>query len=294
MRKNLTRVALIALLFGGLLAACGDDDNSGDNATATTKAESKATTLDVVAKDFSFTTASSVKAGLVDVRLDNQGQYEHQAQLVRINDGVTPQQLQEAQSDPTGEKVLALVAVKGGVNGIAPGAKQSVISNLDAGNYLMLCFIGEPDGTPHVAKGMVTPFTVTGTAPAEVSEPKYDYEIEAKDFSFTVPALKSGTHTIEFKNNGPQPHEATMYKVADGKTPADVQKFLGTVATGGKPDGPPPFKGAGGGPAIAPNTAVFPTLDLQPGTYVLTCFIPDPASHKPHIALGMFTSFEVK
>jgi hypothetical protein len=155
----------------------------------------------------------------------------------------------------------------------------------------MLCFVPAPDGQPHVAKGMQTQLTVSAPAGAEGAEPKYDFEIVEKDFTFDVPEVKAGEHTVEFKNIGPSPHEATLYKVADGKTPEDVQKFLADPAAA---TGPPPFTSAGGGAAIMPNAATFPTIDFTPGTYVATCFIPDQKTGKPHIQLGMFKAFEVK
>jgi len=289
MVKRAVRVALIALLMGGFLAACGDDNKSSSGSDTTKAAAVSPAELSIVGKEYAYTTASSVEGGFVKVTLDNQGKEEHQAQLLRINDGVTPQQLQEAQTDQTGEKLLGLTTVKGGVNGIAPGTKQSAVSKLDPGQYLMLCFIRSADGVAHAAKGMVAPFTVT--KPTLAAEPKYGYEVEAKDFQFTVPTLKAGEQTIEFKNNGPSPHEMTLYQVAAGKTAADVQKFLTSTTP---PTGPPPFVGYGGGSAIAPGTSTFPTIDFKPGTYVVTCFVPDPKTGKPHIALGMFSSFDVK
>ena len=290
MHKHVTRVALIALLLGGLLAACGDDDDGGDGATATTAAGAETPTLAVAANEYSFTTASSVKAGYVNVELKNQGKEDHQAQLLRINDGVTPQQLQEASTDTTGEKLLGLTTITGGVNGIAGGATQSAVTKLDPGSYLMLCFIPAPDGQPHVAKGMQAQLTVAAPA-VESAEPEYDLEVVGKDFTFDVPEVEAGEQTVEFKNEGPQPHEATLYKLADGKTAADAQKFLADPAAAG---GPPPFTGAGGGAAIMPKAATFPTIDFTPGTYVLTCFLPDPSTKKPHVQLGMFKEFTVK
>ena len=290
MLKNVTRVALIALLLGALLGACGDDDDGGGSATDTTEADAGAETptLAVSAKEYAFTTASSVKAGYVKVELKNEGKEEHQAQLLRINDGVTPQQLQEAATDTTGEKLLGLTSIEGGVNAIAPGASQTAVTKLDPGSFLMLCFIPAPDGQPHVAKGMQAQFTVAGPA-AENDEPKYDAEIAARDFTFDLPAITSGEQTIEFKNAGPQPHEATMVKVADGKKVEDVQAFFA-----GTPSGPPPYVGVGGAAAVKPNGATFPTIDLKPGTYAVFCLVPDSNTGKPHIQLGMFKSFEVK
>ena len=292
MFKNVSRVALIALLLGGLLAACGDDD-SGEGATATTAAEAEIPELKVTGNEYSFSTASSVKGGYVKVTLDNKGKEPHQAQLLRINDGVTPQQLQEAASDTTGGKLLGLTTITGGVNAIDGGATQSAVSKLDPGSYLMLCFVPAPDGQPHVAKGMQAQLTVSAPEGTGGEEPKYDFEIVEKDFTFDVPEVKAGEHVVEFKNAGPSPHEATMYKLADGKTLDDLQKFL-TDAEAGKASGPPPFSSAGGGAAIMPNAATFPTITFTAGTYVLTCFIPDQKTGKPHIQLGMLKSFDVK
>jgi hypothetical protein len=296
MFRRIIRLALITLLLGTVLGACGDDDEGSGSASGdssdTTEAAAEIQEMKITGQEYSYSGAAPVKAGYVKLTLENKGKEDHQAQLTRLNDGVTPQQLQEATTaDPTGEKALALVSLAGGVNAIAPGTTMSSVTELGPGNYLMMCFLPTPDGkSTHVAQGMVAPFEVTGTAP-EADEPKYDFEIEAKDFTFEIPDIESGEHTVEFKNNGPSPHEATLYKVADGKTAADVQKFLGDPASA---SGPPPFTAAGGASAITSGKATFPTWDLEPGTYAVTCFVPDQKSGKPHIALGMFASFDVK
>jgi hypothetical protein len=294
MFKRILRLTLVALLLGAFLGACGDDDDGGSSSgddSDTTEAGAEVQQLKVTAQEYSYTGASTVKGGWVNLTLDNKGKEGHQAQLLRINDGVTPAQLQEAASDTTGGKLLALVTPKGGVNAINAGESQSAVTELDAGNYLMMCFVPAPDGQPHVAKGMQAPFTVEAGA-AEGDEPKYDFEIEAKDFTFEIPDIESGEHAIEFKNNGPSPHEGTLYKVAAGKTVEDVQKAL--AAEGTPSSGPPPFTPEGGAAAILPGTGTFPTISFTPGTYVLVCFIPDQKTGKPHIQLGMFSSFEVK
>jgi hypothetical protein len=294
MLKHVTRVALIVLLMAGLLGACGDDDkDTGAGTTETTEAAAaKTPELAVSAKEYAFTTASSVQAGFVKISLNNEGKEGHQSLVARINDGVTPQQLQEAQAKGP-DAALGLVTLKGGVNAIAPGTKQSVTSKLDPGSYLMICFLPAPDGKTHAEHGMVMPFTVTTPASA-AAEPAYKSEIEAKDFTFDIPTLKAGEQTIEFKNAGPSPHEGTLYKLADGKTADDAKAFLETIGANKPPTGPPPFTEAGGGPAIAPGSQAWPTLDLEPGTYVLTCFVPDQKTGKAHVLLGMFKSFEVK
>lgn len=45
----------------------------------------------------------------------------------------------------------------------APGGEDDevVTVDLEAGNWVALCFIPGPDGTPHVFSGMAVPFTVS-------------------------------------------------------------------------------------------------------------------------------------
>jgi hypothetical protein len=44
---------------------------------------------------------------------------------------------------------------------------------------------------------------------------------------------------------------------------------------------------------LNPGSSGYPALNLQPGTYAAICLIPDPASGKPHAALGMAKDFTV-
>ena len=87
---------------------------------------------------------------------------------------------------------------------------------------------------------------------------------------------------------GPQPHELNLLKLAPGKTAQDV------LAWENAPSGPPPFEAVGGINGLSPNAAGYMTLDLQPGSYVAICHIPDPASGLTHAHLGMLKAFTVR
>lgn len=53
----------------------------------------------------------------------------------------------------------------GAVDNIAPGESQDLaLIDLPAGVYTMVCFFPSPDGTPHIALGMVATFTVNAPA----------------------------------------------------------------------------------------------------------------------------------
>jgi hypothetical protein len=107
------------------------------------------------------------------------------------------------------------------------------------------------------------------------------------DFNYTLSGpLTAGEQILSFNNVGQQVHEAFLVKLDDGKTAED---FLNTA-----PGAPPPGASVGGITGIAPGTHQYVSLRLEPGTYALFCFLPDPNTHAPHFAQGMILEITVK
>ncbi len=305
--------ALLAVLVVAAVSCGGDDEDAAETGspptteaaeeTTTTAAEEETTTtaagegstadvteLDVVATDYAYDLGGpppTLEPGLVRVTIDNQGAEEHQATLVRLNDGVTLDQFAaEATGDPTGAAALALVSGYGGPNAAAPGGAVTSTQSVDAGNYLMICFIPSPtDGVPHAAKGMVLPFTVEGgDGPAALPAGDLAGEIGLAEFAFTVPSDFDGQGTYAVANDGEQAHEVAIYALADGATVGDAVDAL-VEATG-----PPPITPVAGISALAGLRAVdaYIELDLPPGEYAFLCFLPDVAGDGvPHFVNGM-------
>lgn len=312
-------VAIIAAILSLGAIACGSDDNDDNGgATATqevtpsategTPAEGTAGKLDITAVEFSYKNVpASQPGGLTTITLNNIGVEDHQSQFVKLNEGVTFDQLQSAlQSDTTGAAALALVSVAGGVNAIPAGTSQDVTEDLTEGSYAMLCFVSGADGLPHVAKGMIAPFEVTAPGAEQAEEPVADAEIAAADFTFTGDTtLTAGeNHAVKLTNNGPQPHEMGIVKLDEGFTvdglrgffsnttpPEDITPTPGVTPIG---EGPPPFSAAGGLGAIMPNTDAYAIVKLEAGNYALICFVPDQTTGAPHAALGMVTALTVE
>ena len=167
----------------------------------------------------------------------------------------------------------------------------SVTEVLDPGNYLVLCLIPAADGQPHVAKGMLHPVVVTGTAPATAPAlPAADVTVKLSDYDFVFDKpLAVGTHTVRVDNAGPQPHEIVVAALAPGKTAAD---FVLWEAGGEK--GPPPTSHWLGGVAGIDNgkSATF-SVTLTPGNYLVICFWPDAKDGKPHLVHGMIKQVTV-
>jgi hypothetical protein len=241
----------------------------------------------IKAHDFLFEGLSKLEAGLVTFRLTNDGQEPHHAQLARLNDGVTMEQLQQALQESE-QAAFALVTLAGGPGAIDPGQSTEVTVDLAPGQYVVLCFIPGADGVPHLAKGMIGAFEVSGTKSA-AAEPKADQTITLKDFTFDMPAeFKAGVHTWHMVNDGPQPHEIALIRLAEGKTLEDAGAWFAA------PSGPPPYTLVGGFQAFMAGATGWLTIDLKPGDYVALCGIPDPASGKPHMELGMLMPFTAK
>ena len=160
----------MSLLVALVLAACGG--------------ESSTPALAVTAADFSFSLPDTIEGGLIRLELTNSGQDPHHMQVVKLNQGVSQQQFQETlqetlQAFPEeGEaalgRVFQIVTFTGGPSGIGPGGLSEAVVDLQAGDYVLLCFIAGADDIPHLAKGMVQPLTVTAPPsdrPAEAVMP---------------------------------------------------------------------------------------------------------------------------
>ena len=195
----------------------------------------------ITAKEYAFEVPASIGGGVVTLKLSNAGKEAHMAQLIRLNDGVTFDQLQAALQGGDPGAALALVSVAGGIYTTPPGVTQAATLDLKAGDYALMDFGADEDQVPYMMKGMLQPFKVT--AGSSSAEPASDVAVTLKEYTFEVPTeLKAGTHTFKVSNQGTQPHEMILFKLAEGKTMADVGAFLSNP----NPSGPPPGDMAGG------------------------------------------------
>jgi hypothetical protein len=252
-------------------------------------AAAQARTVFVTASDFSFSAPDSVPAGVTTFQLVNRGPELHHMQLIRLEQGKTFADFGEAMKNPGPPP--AWVTFVGGPNaGIPDGrAVVNVTATLTPGNYVLLCMIPSPDGTPHYRKNMVKPMVVTGRGSVtQAGAPKADYVMTLYDYNFDFDKqLQAGRKTILIKNTAKQFHEALLVKLPPG-TPATA--FLEWLQGGQK--GPPPVMPKGGIVALTAGQENLVTLDLEPGEYALYCFLPAPDG-KEHVAHGMFKQFTV-
>lgn len=292
MKKIVVSLISIALMLVAF-TACAPAAPTSTPTTAPIETEANVTSipeLSIDAMDFSYTAPETINAGWVRVKLSNSGKEPHHVQLLRLNEGVTLEQFQEALKQGEGP-ALALVKEMGGVGAIAPGGSAQAVINLTDGEYVILCFVPSPsDHVAHLAKGMIKSLMVRAASGTQAQEPMADLTVTMKDFLFDLPEiLPAGPRTIKVVNNGPESHELNLLRLAEGKTIEDVNQYLAA------PDGPPPFIPVGGINGLGAGLSGYIEFDFQPGTYIAICNIPSPhAEGHPHFTLGMIKQFTVQ
>lgn len=284
MTPSLRRTAIAAIAVVGL-SACGAADRGAADSVAQQGAADAPHVVNVAASDFAFEMPSEVPAGMTTFRLTSSGPNFHHAIVARLDSGRTMADLEAAFSKP-GPPPAWLVML-GGPNPPPPGGASNATLDLEPGNYAMLCIVDVPGGVPHIAKGMVKPFTVTG-AKSSAAAPAADVRVQLVDYSFKIDgALTPGTHTVEVVTDANQLHELAIFQLDSGKTTQDLMTWLE------KMDGPPPGHSIGGTAPSAPGVKNYFTADFPKGEYVFICFVPAPDG-KFHFQHGMMQTVVVQ
>jgi hypothetical protein len=244
--------------------------------------------ITVHARDFAFDAPDTIPAGLTTIRLINDGPGLHHGQLLRIDSSKTfadavaaiPQQV----NFPSW-----LVAV-GGPNAVAAGDTSTVTQDLAPGNYMLICLIDVPSGSPHYKKGMEHAITVVPSSAAVATPPAADINVTLRSYAFELSApITAGRHTFKVitADTSSQSHELVLIQLAPGKTGADILGWLQ------KPEGPPPGRPIGGVADLTRSMPVYFSANLTPGNYLLICFDPDFGDGKPHFMHGMMETVSV-
>jgi hypothetical protein len=126
--------------------------------------------------------------------------------------------------------------------------------------------------------------TATASAPAVKA---HVVRVTGEDFKFDAPdVIPAGFTEFRFLNKGPAIHHMQLLKLSGGKTVDDLRAALANP-------GPPPswMKQVGGPNAPAPGLESNATMMLEPGNYVLICFVD--LGGPPHFMKGMVRALRV-
>jgi hypothetical protein len=283
------RLSRIVACGGAIaLAACAKTETPPtDSAAAADPAAAAAPNMvTFTAKEYAFEGPDTIPAGLTMFHLNAAGQQLHHLQLIKLEEGKTYADFLaslKVQGPPP-----TWAVPYGGVNPPAPGGMSIATETMEPGNYAVVCYVDIPDKVPHIAKGMTKSLTVTEAPNANMTEPTAAVTMTLNDYSFTMSKpLAAGRQTIKVENAAAQPHEVVLLKLNPGKTVNDL------AAWGKDFKGELPATPLGGIPALAKGKNAFFDANLEPGDYVLICFVPDAKDNKPHFEHGMVQPFKV-
>jgi hypothetical protein len=321
---------VLALALGAGLTACTPPEPAADPTTETMAeptAAMEARPVTYTATEFSYEGPDNFPGGMTEVVFVNAGKQSHSMIIAQLLDGHTVDDLMPVLGDEDAP-IPDWIAFPGGFGSIEGGDGSVAVLDFEPGQYVMFSFDSAPgDDVPDVAKGMIKAFEVTAPEGAQAAIPDADITVDMVDFTFSPSgAFKAGEQVVKVQNNGKQPHEMMVGRLAEGVTAEDFLKMMmesgppgaegtpadgtpaagtpaaaaptegaaasGTPAEGAMPEGQP-FTGAGGMGPLSPGSDGYASLDLEPGRYVLICFIPDSADGQPHMTKGMIQEFEV-
>jgi hypothetical protein len=242
----------------------------------------------IVATDYAFSAPDTIPAGFTTFRMANRGQEPHQAVILGVN-GRTFEEIEVAmrKEGPIPEWLM----FPAGPGVVLRGDSSNATGDVAPGNYVIACFLPSPDGELHVMKGMYRRLVVTPAPPGATAaaEPNADVTMTLSDYAFIASApLTAGTHTIRVENAGPQLHEIGFERLAPGKTLADWRRWM---AAGMRGD--PVTRPVGGLTGPDKGKTGWVTVTLEPGNYLLTCYVPDGKDGKPHFLHGMVQQITV-
>jgi hypothetical protein len=270
-------------------AACSGPKSAPEAGGSTAMTAKTPPEVHFTAKDFAFEGPDTISAGMTTLSLHNDGPSLHNLLLLRLEDGKTLQDLETAVSTmkPT-DMPPAWAVPSGGVNPPDPGADTRATLDIKPGNYAVTCVVDVPDHVPHIMKGMIKGLTVVPATGPSAPAPTADLTVTAVDFAFAFSAPPTaGHHVIKFVNDGKQPHELVIIRLAPGKTMDDLAKWGQTY------QGALPGSSLGGAAPMMPGVVEYIPVDLTPGNYAALCFVMDPTSHMPHLAEGMVSPFTI-
>jgi hypothetical protein len=243
----------------------------------------------IVATDVGFEAPDTIAAGMRHVAFENHGKDIHEVLFTKLAPGMSAEdylaQVKSGVLFPKG------ALDRSGVGLTSPGQGTEMWVNLDAGEYVLVCW-------RHV-RASLRPLRVRDTGARDDAPPREDVTIRLTDFQFELDRrIARGPQVIRFEMRGPSVHEADIFLLHPGRTAADVRRWYKDEDLKGEA----PADALGGVlDSHDIGRAVWIRKTFAPGRYVLHCAIPLEgleAKTGPHGNLhadaGMVKTFDVE
>ncbi len=243
----------------------------------------------IIATDAGFQAPDNMPAGLRHVVMENRGSMIHEAMLVKLPKGMTP-------DDYVAAVRKGSLFPEGALDYSGPGLTSAgqtaeMWLRVDPGQYIIICW-----NDKHASKTPVHPFTVEEAGTEDDRVPKEDVIVKLIDYRFELAGdLRKGEQVIRVETPGPAMHEMDIYRLHEGRTVADVKQWRKKEEA----DSLAPAEALGGALDSHDIThVVWLRKNFTPGHYILHCEMPVtnvPADRNmTHADLGMVREFEIK
>ena len=273
----------MALLGAVACAACGPD--APDDRAGTADTAPRIGSLLAVVRPGSIEAPDSAAAGWTRLRLVSP-ERGHNLIVMRLDstDPAAIARLRAALDTARGTPAGAL-ALGGPEGPPRPGDTSEVIVRLTPGRHALACLMRNATGHRHAGEGEWRDLVVTGD-PVPAREPEATVTVTMIDFAFGGPAeWQAGPHLVRAVNDGAQDHLFILHRLNDGVT---LRQWIDAEKPGQL------SQRVGGLARTGPGQAAYFPAALSPGTYVLVCLIPDAASGRAHVELGMLREIRVR
>jgi hypothetical protein len=246
-------------------------------------AEKDAPPFRIIATEAGFEAPARMAAGLRHIVFENRGSEIHEAMLVKLPKGMSPDDYVAAVKKGSLFPEGALDYSGPGLT--SPGETAEMWLRVDPEQYILICW-----NKDHAETKPVHPFTVEETG-TDDRPPKEDLVLKLVDYRFELEGnLHKGVQVIRVETPGPAMHEVDIYRLHEGKTVDDVKLWR-------KQDGlgPAPADALGGAlDSHDLSRVVWLRKQFNRGRYVLHCEMPVTGTKLTHSDLGMAREIEIK
>lgn len=171
------------------------------------------------------------------------------------------------------------------------GTESWAVIDLTPGRWITTTVFA---GTPGVE------FEVTGEMPADLPEVAANVTVDLLEMTFhiTEGAFIAGDNVVTAHNAGAQVHFIDISQLPEGTTRDQVAAMMDSFMTG-----TPPAEGGLQEDDIlfitvigdlSPGVSYSAPVTLEPGSYFLSCWVPDPETFMPHAMMGMWDVITVE
>jgi hypothetical protein len=275
-KSRVAAVTLAAATVVVTLVACGDSE----------EAQTLTFAISEESGESRLSGPRGAETGLADITLRNEGKGSGDLQLIWVEGDHSPEEVVDAFREVRAGKAFPeWFLVGGGVGTTQAGQTQTVTQVFKPGTYYAFNTeasraIPHPDFVPETE--------VSGEASEETVDA--DETISAFEYGFEAEELPSGPTEVVFDNTGAQPHHLLASPLVGDATADDVERFFRTE----KGKLPLEAKGSQSTAVVEGGESQVITLDLEPGRYVLYCFISDRTGGPPHVVKGMVDEVDVQ